>query len=92
METAPEEYDIDWETNFSRDKLTTAIPNRLQELQDILVSRKDNSEPWSGDLVIKLLLSVNRVRLDLLKTMGQESVSGAAWNARNLLELWVWLK
>lgn len=92
METAPEEYDIDWETNFSRDKLTTTIPNRLQVLQDILASHKDNSEPWFGDLGIKILLSVNRVRLDLLKTMGQESVSGAAWNARNLLELWVWLK
>lgn len=41
-------------------------------------------------LVIKILLSVNRVRLDLLKTMEEETVSGAAWNARNLLELWVW--
>src|ERR1019366_4454142 len=24
--------------------------------------------------------------------MEQEAVSGAAWNARNLLELWIWLK
>jgi len=92
MENAPEEYDIDWETNFNRDKLTTAIPNRLQELQNIIVRREESIEPWFRDLVIKILLSVNRVRLDLLRTMDQETVSGAAWNARNLLELWVWLK
>jgi hypothetical protein len=49
-------------------------------------------EPWFADLVAKILLSVNRVRDDLLKTIDQEAVSGAAWNSRNLLELWVWLK
>ena len=27
-----------------------------------------------------------------MKTIQEETVSGAAWNARNLLELWVWLK
>jgi hypothetical protein len=92
METAPEKYDVDWETNFNRAKLTTAIPNRLQELQDTITSRQDGLEDWYYGLVIKVLLSVNRVRIDLLKTMQEETVSGAAWNARNLLELWVWLK
>jgi hypothetical protein len=92
MENTPTEYDVDWETNFNRDKLQTAIPNRLQELQDTIVSRGDTVEPWFRDVVIKILLSVNRVRLDLLRTMEQETVSGAAWNARNLLELWVWVK
>jgi hypothetical protein len=58
----------------------------LQELQDIITSRKDSLEPWFAALVTKILLSVNRVRLDLLKTMEEETVSGAAWNARNLLE------
>jgi hypothetical protein len=63
-----------------------------QELQDIIMSREDSVESWFRDLVIKILLGVNRVRVDLLRTMDQETVSGAAWNARNLLELWVWLK
>src|ERR1017187_6404774 len=75
----PVDYDIEKETEFNHDKLQTVIPNRLQQLLDIIVSRKSQG-------------SVDRVRYDLLKTMEQNAVSGAAWNARNLLELWVWLK
>jgi hypothetical protein len=92
MQTAPDDYDVDRETKFSRDKLQTAIPNRLQELCDIITSRKNKVEPWFADLVTKILLSVDRVCGDLRKTIEQEAVSSAAWNARNLLELWVWLK
>jgi hypothetical protein len=94
METAPKDYDVDRETHFTREKLQTAIPNRLQELYDIITSCKSRgtAEPWFADLVVKILLSVNRVCGDLLKTIDQETVSGAAWNSRNLLELWVWLK
>src|ERR1017187_6983609 len=75
----PVDYDIEKETEFNHDKLQTVIPNRLQQLLDIIVSRKSQG-------------SVDRVRYDLLKTMEQNEVSGAAWNARNLLELWIWLK
>ena len=94
MGTARQDYDVDWETQFTRDKLQTAIPNRLQELYDIILSckSKGTAEPWFADLVVKILLSVNRVCGDLLKTIDQDAVSGAAWNSRNLLELWVWLK
>ena len=35
---------------------------------------KDSLEPWFAALVIKILLRVNRVRLDLLKTMEEETV------------------
>src|SRR5208337_2235269 len=91
--TAPKDYDVDAEIQFTREKLQTAIPNRLQELYDIITSckRKRTMEPWFADLVAKILLSVNRVCGDLLKTIDQEAVS-CAWNSRNLLELWVWLK
>lgn len=94
MGTAPKEYDVDWETQFTREKLQTAIPNRLQELYDIITSCKSKGtvEPWFADLVVKILLSVNTIRGDLLKTIDQDAVSGAAWNSQNLLELWVWLK
>lgn len=94
MEAAPKDYDVDWETSFTREKLQTVIPNRLQELYDIITRCKSRgtAEPWFADLVVKILLSVNRVCGDLLKTIDQEAVSGAAWNSRNLLELWVWLK
>jgi hypothetical protein len=94
MGTAPKDYDVDWETQFTRDKLQTAIPSRLQELYDTILSckSKGTAEPWFADLVVKILLSVNRVCGDLLKTIDQDALSGAAWNSRNLLELWVWLK
>src|ERR1017187_8436436 len=90
METAPKDYDVDWETRFTREKLETAVPNRLQELYDIITNCKNKGtvEPWYADLVLKILLSVNRFCGDLLKTIDQETVSGAAWNSRNLLELW----
>ena len=90
----PVDYDIEKETEFNRDKLQTVIPNRLQQLLDIIASSKNQGsvEPWFADLVHKLLLSVDRVRYDLLTTIQQDAVSGAAWNARNLLELWIWLK
>ena len=90
----PDDYDVALETEFNRDKLQNAIPNRLQELCDIIASRKIKGkvEPWFADLVTKILYSVARVSSDLLKTMDREAVSAAAWNARNLLELWIWLK
>ena len=47
---------------------------------------------WYADLITKILQSVHRVGTDLLKTIDQDAVSAAAWNARNLLELWVWIK
>jgi len=89
----PDDYDVERETEFNREKLQTVIPNRIQELIDIIKGRKNNSvDTWYDDLIIKILLSVDRTCRDLLKTMDQESVPGAAWNARNLLELWVWIK
>ena len=71
MGTAPKDYDVDWETQFTRDKLQTAIPNRLQELYDIILNCKSKGtvEPWFADLVVKILLNVNRVCGDLLKTI-----------------------
>jgi hypothetical protein len=91
METAPKDYDVDWETQFNCDKLQTAIPNRLQELYDIILSckSKGTAEPWFADVVVKILLSVNRVCGDLLKTIDQDAVSGAAWNSRNLPTIYV---
>jgi hypothetical protein len=87
-----DEYDVARETQFNREKLQTDIPNRLQELLDIIASRKPEVDSWYADLVTKILLSVNRICRDLLKTIEQNSVPAAAWNARNLLELWIWIK
>ena len=78
MGTAGQDYDVEWETQFTRDKLQTAIPNRLQELYDIILNCKSKGtvEPWFADLVVKILLSVNRVCGDLLKTIDQDVCPG----------------
>jgi hypothetical protein len=88
----PDEYDVEREAEFNREKLQVAIPNRLQELFDIIANRKQTADSWYADLISKILLSVDRTCSDLLKTMEQKSVPAAAWNARNLLELWIWTK
>jgi len=85
-------YDVERETEFNREKLQSAIPNRLHELIDIIASRQSSVDSWYASLITKILLSVDRTCRDMLKTMDQESVPGAAWNARNFLELWVWIK
>jgi len=64
----------------------------LQELRGGIDSSRDRLEAWRADLFIKMLLSVDRVCHDLLQTTEQEALPAAAWNARNLLELLVWIK
>jgi len=93
MGTAPNDYEVDYETQVARENLQTNIPKRLQELYEIISClSKETRDAWFAEDVVKLLASVNRVCGDLLKSIDQDHVSGAAWNSRNLLELWVWLK
>jgi hypothetical protein len=84
------EYDVQHESAFARDKLGKVIPERLQELLDALNASGGRVEDWYYGLVSKMLLGLNRACNGLLKTMDEDNLSGAAWNARNCLELWVW--
>jgi hypothetical protein len=86
------EYNIEVETQFSREKLAAAIPARLQELLETIYGRKCNVEEWYANLFTKITISVARICQDLLDTMEKQALPAAAWNARNLLELWVWIK
>jgi hypothetical protein len=87
-----EEYNVEYEAEFTRTQLGTNIPKRLQELLDIIYSRTDLEEGYVK--VIGLLIhNVARVCRDLLRTTDdQEALPATAWNARNLLELLVWAK
>jgi hypothetical protein len=87
-----EQYDICKESAFNRAQLGTAIPNRLAELEMILMTRINGPESWYWEMLHKILLSVARVCTDLYRTMDQEQFPVVAWNARNLLELWIWIK
>lgn len=89
---ASQDYDVEVETKFNREKLSTVIPSRLRELRETLTVHNGGVEKWYVDLLTKLLVSVHQVCQDLLETISKEALSAAAWNARNLLELWIWIK
>jgi hypothetical protein len=89
---ASHDYDVEVETNFNREKLSAVIPNRLRELCETLAVRRGGVEEWYVDLLTKIVISVARVCQDLLETTDKEALSSAAWNARNLLELWIWIR
>lgn len=86
------EYNIEAENRISREKLSMTIPEQLQRVLDTLDDRKSNVEEWYVILLTKIVLSVGRISRDLLDTMEKQALPAAAWNARNLLELWVWIK
>jgi hypothetical protein len=87
------DYNREQETEFSREKLGTAIPNRLRELLEVIQHRELHPEDWYAILVSNILASVARVCHDLLQTIEQKgALPAAAWNARNLLELWIWIE
>jgi len=88
-----DDYNLKKELAFNREKLGTVIPNRLSELLEVIQARKFAPDDWYANLVTKIIASVARVCQDLLQTIEQkEALSAAAWNARNLLELWIWIE
>jgi len=87
------EYNREYETEFSREKLKTAIPNRLRELLEVIDQRQPHSEEWYAILATNFLASVARICHDLRQTIEQEgALPAAAWNERNFLELWIWIE
>lgn len=86
------EYDVERETESSRQQLGTTIPNKLNELLARVDQSRGRVEDWYADLITKISLSIGRVCIDLFKSTEQDALPAAAWNARNLLELWVWTK
>jgi hypothetical protein len=89
---ADREYDVESENKLSRERLSTKVPERLQLVLDALASLEGEVEEWRRNLLAKVVTSVGRVCRDLLETMDKDALPAAAWNARNLLELWVWSK
>jgi hypothetical protein len=81
------------EIEFDRERLGALLPNRLRELLQAIDDARDRMEDWYASLFIKIGNSVIRICLDLAQTIDQdEALPAAAWNARNLLELWIWIK
>jgi hypothetical protein len=90
----PHEYDIEYETAASRNMLEKRIPARLNaiKLTVIEIGKHRAYEPWRLALTIDLVESIERNCDQLLETMGKDRLPASTWIARNLLELWVWVK
>ena len=86
------QYDIEKETAVNRKMLEERIPARLNEIYRLLVENRQGFEQWRLALTIDLVQSVGRNCGELLETIGKDRLPAAAWIARNLLELLVWVK
>ncbi len=85
-------YDIEQETVASRKMLEARIPARLKDIYRLLVDNRQGLEPWRLALTIDLVQSVERNCGEMFETIGKDRLPAAAWIARNLLELSVWVK
>lgn len=92
--TDSHEYDIERETAANRSMLENRIPARLNTIKLALVDidRGHAYEPWRLALTVDLVGSIERNCDQLLETMSKDTLPASAWIARNLLEVWVWVK
>ena len=86
------QYDIEKETAVNRKMLEERIPARLNGIYRLLAENRQGFEQWQLALTIDLAQSVGRNSGELLETIGKDRLPTAAWIARNLLELLVWVK
>src|ERR1700675_961436 len=76
---------------FNRNQLRTVLPKRLMDQYQVILSSLECLEDWYAALLLKMIDSVLRICGDLAVAIEQENALPAtAWNARNLLELWIW--
>jgi hypothetical protein len=77
---------------WARLLLEEHLPARLNHIYRTLDQNPQGFEPWRLVLTTQLVQSVERNCRELAETIGKDKLSAAAWIARNLLELWVWIK
>ena len=94
MATDTHDYDIDKETAASRAMLEKRIPAELNKIKLALVDidKRKAYEPWRLALTVDLVDAIERNCAQLLETFDKDRLPAAAWLARNLLELLVWVK
>jgi hypothetical protein len=86
------EYDIEKETAANRKMLEERIPGRLNNVRRRIVDNPQGFDPWRLALAVDLVQNVDHNCAQMLETIGKDRLPAAAWIARNLLELWVWVK
>jgi hypothetical protein len=94
MAADPHDYDIDKETAASRNMLEKRIPVELNKIRLTLVDSATGNanDQWRLALTFDLVDAIERNCAQLLETFDKDRLPAAAWIARNLLELLVWVK
>jgi hypothetical protein len=72
--------------------LEKRIPARLNVIYRALAENRQGLEDWKLALTIDLVQNVGRNCGELRETLDKDRLPASAWIARNLLELWVWVK
>jgi len=90
----PHDYDIDKETAASRNMLEKRVPSEVNKIKLALVDidKRKAYDPWRLALTVDLVDAIERNCEQLLETIYKDRLPVAAWIARNLLELLVWVK
>jgi hypothetical protein len=87
-----QEYDIEKETVANRNMLEERIPARLSLIYQALGENRQEFEAWRLAVTIDLVQGVERTCGELHETIGKDRLPASAWIARNLLEVWVWIR
>jgi hypothetical protein len=90
----PSEYDIEKEIAASRAMLDARIPAELNKIRIAFVDidQRKAWEQWRLALTFDLVEAIDRNCVQLLEIFDKDRLPAAAWLARNLLELLVWVK
>lgn len=88
------QYEIEKETAANRAMLEKSIPSRLNTIKLVLIEidKRHAYEPWRLALTVDFVECIERNCEQLLETISKDRLSIVAWIARNLLELYVWVK
>jgi len=91
---ADRDYDVDKENRASRIVLEKHLPDEVNKIKLALIEidKHKSYERWRLALTVDLVDAIERNCEQLLETMDKDRLPAAAWIARNLLELQVWVK
>lgn len=87
-----DDYNVEHEIETNRWMLEEVIPKRLVQIYRLLDENSRILEDWHKNVMTKLILNVDWNCRELLRIGGHDSLPAAAWIARNLLEIWIWVK
>lgn len=87
-----DQAELTQEIKFNREQLGSKIPKELDRLIGVFDAAPSHVDKSYANLLLKLTNGVLKFSNDLFLTFELDALPASAWNARNLLELWIWVK